>query len=295
MDLATYYTAQSAITNPGAHIELYNDLPGDIAGLCKVVQGLIIHYRGAEMFNYTIPDERLAEIDTRYVPHMLARIRELDDRPLTEERPPEKRLVGCCRDFSTLFCSMARHRGIPTRTRIGFAAYFNPGFNHDHEIVECWDAKEQRWRLVDPELSELHIRDNRIHFDVHDVPREQFIVGGLAWQWCRADRANPDKFGVEPDSFARGWWFIGHKVIQDLAAQNKMELLLWDTWGIMLNELTGEEDLALLDKLAIITQAGPAGFAEQLATYENVAGLKVTPPVMSYSPVAEPKEVDLTL
>lgn len=293
MNLTTYYTEQSPITNPADYAELYEGLPHDIAGLCKVVQGLIIHYRGAELFHYTIPEERLAEIDTRYVPKMLARIRELDNRPLTEERPPEKRLVGCCRDFATLFCSMARYCGIPTRTRIGFAAYFNPGFNHDHEIVECWDEKEQRWRLIDPELSELHIQENRIRFDVHDVPRDQFICGGLAWQWCRADKAEPDKFGVEPNSPVGGWWFIGHKLIQDLAAQNKMELLLWDTWGVMLKELTGEEDMALLDKLAIVTQAGSAGFAEQLATYENVEGLKVTPPVISYSPVAEPREVEL--
>ena len=293
MDLATYYKQQSPITNPGDYAEMYEDLPNEIAGLCKVVQGLIIHYRGAEMFHYAIPDERLPEIDTRYVPTMLARIRELDDRSLTQERPPEKRLVGCCRDFATLFCSMARYRGIPTRTRIGFAAYFNPGFNHDHEIVECWDAGEQRWRLVDPELSELHVQENRIRFDVCDVPRDQFIVGGLAWQWCRADKADPDKFGVEPDSSARGWWFISHKLVQDLAAQNKMELLLWDTWGVMLKEMTGEEDLALLDKLALVTQGGSDGFLEQLATYEYVDGLKVTPPVMCYSPVAEPREVEL--
>ncbi len=74
-----------------------------------------------------------------------------------------------------------------------------------------------------------------------------------------------------------------------------MELLLWDTWGIMLKELTGEEDLALLDKLAVVTQAGAEGFAEQLSTYENVEGLKVSPPVMSYSPVAEPQEVEFAL
>ncbi len=292
MDLASYYARQSPITNPGDYTELYEDLPNDVAGLCKVVQGLIIHYRGAELFHYTIPDERLPEIDTRYVPKMLARIRELDNRSLTEERPPEKRLVGCCRDFATLFCSMARYRGIPTRTRIGFAAYFNPGFNHDHEIVECWDAGAQRWQLVDPELSELHVQENKIRFDVHDIPRDQFIVAGLAWQWCRADKADPDKFGLEPDSIVKGWWFISHKLVQDLAAQNKMELLLWDTWGVMLKEMTGEEDMALLDKLAIVTQAGSDGFAEQLATYENVDGLKVIPPVMCYSPVAEPRKVE---
>src|SRR5256886_10114387 len=36
----------------------------------------------------------------------------LDPRPLAEARPPERRLVGCCRDFTVLLCAMARHHGI---------------------------------------------------------------------------------------------------------------------------------------------------------------------------------------
>ncbi len=234
MDIPTYYTSQSFITDPGEYANLYTDLPHDIDGLCRVVQGLIIHYRGGEMFNYAIPDERKIEIDTRYVPKMLARIQELDARPLTEERPPERRFVGCCRDFATLFCSMARYWGIPTRIRIGFAAYFDPAFNPDHEIAECWDADEQRWRLVDPEMSPLHVRENKIAFDVHDVPRNQFMVGGLVWQKYRSGQTDPNLYGVDPDSDIKGAWFILDKLIQDLAAQNKKELLLWDGWGLML-------------------------------------------------------------
>ncbi len=148
MDITAYYTQQSRITDPGAYSDLFADLPRDIPGLCRVVQGLIIHYRGGEMFNYTIPADRLPEIDTCYVEKMLARISEMDARPLTEPRAPGKRLVGCCRDFATLFCAMARYHDIPTRTRVGFGNYFIPGFNYDHEIVECWDADQQRWRLI---------------------------------------------------------------------------------------------------------------------------------------------------
>ncbi len=145
-----FYSQQSNMTNPGTFVEIYADLPHDVASLCRVVQGLVIHFQGADMFNHTIPEERMKEIDTRNVAKILARIHELDSRTLTAERPPEKRFVGCCRDFATLFCSLARYCGIPTRTRIGFSAYFNPSFHHDHEIVECWDVEQQRWRLVDP-------------------------------------------------------------------------------------------------------------------------------------------------
>lgn len=295
MDITTYYTSQSFITDPGEYAYLYDDLPHDIDGLCRVVQGLIIHYRGGEMFNYTIPDERKVEIDTRYVPQMLARIQELDTRHLTEERPPERRLVGCCRDFATLFCSMARYRGIPTRTRIGFAAYFDPAFYHDHEIAECWDVDEQRWRLIDPEMSPLHVRENKIAFDVHDVPRDQFMVGGLVWQMYRSDQTDPNLYGVDPGSDIKGAWFIRHKLIQDLAAQNEKELLLWDGWGLMLKEELSEDDLALLDKLATLTQGGNDTFDEIRAVYESDERLRVPPVVMNYSPVAEPSEVRLKM
>lgn len=293
MDIAAYYTSQSFITDPGEYTYLYDDLPRDIDGLCKVVQGLIIHYRGGEMFGYTIPEERKVEIDTRYIPDMLARIQELDNRPLTEERPPERRFVGCCRDFATLFCSMARYRGIPTRVRAGFATYFNPTFNHDHEIAECWDADAQRWRLVDPELSSLHIRENKISFDVHDVPRDQFMVGGLVWQLCRSGQADPNLFGVDPDTNLKGMSFIPDYVILDLAAQNKQELLLWDSWGLMLKGELSEDDIALLDTLATLTQGGNETLAEAQSMYEHDGRLRVPSVVMKFGPVAEPCEVQL--
>lgn len=295
MDIPTYYTEQSFITDPGEYAYLYENLPHDIDGLCRVVQGLIIHYRGGEMFDYTIPEARKVEIDTRYVPKMLARIQELDNRPLTEGRPPERRFVGCCRDFATLFCSMARYRGIPTRTRAGFATYFNTAFNHDHEIAEYWDEDAQRWRLVDPELSPLHIKENRITFDVQDVPRDQFMVGGLVWQQCRAGQADPNLFGVDPATNLKGMSFIPGYVILDLAAQNKQELLLWDGWGLMLKEELSEDDLALLDKLAMLTQGGNDTLAESQTTYEHDERLRVPPVVMNFSPVAEPAEVRLLM
>lgn len=299
MNPLEYYTTQSLITDPGEYLGLFADLPHDVSGLCQVVQGLIIHFEEGDLFGYTIPEDRLPEVDTRYTEKMLARIVELDDRLLTEPRPLEKRLVGCCRDFAVLFCAMARYQGIPTRTRVGFAAYiaeFGPDFNADHEIAECWDGSEKRWRLVDPEQSDLLIKMNNIQFDTKDIPRDQFVVAGRAWQICRAGKADPDKFGVDPDSYSKGWWFIRNRLIHDLASQNRMELLLWDTWGLMDYGIEPtEEDLVLLDRVARLAQAGNEAFDEMRAIYENDAGLKVPPVVRSYSPVAEPSEVVLAV
>jgi len=295
MDPLVYYTKQSPITDPGKYAKLFCNLPNDIEGLCRVVQGLIIHYLdGEKLFDYTIPDDRLPEVDICYLEVMLARILQLDDRPLTEPRPPEKRLVGCCRDFATMLCAMARHKNIPARTRVGFGAYFDPGFYVDHEIVEYWDVRNKCWRLVDPEMSELHIRVYKIPFDTRNVPRDQFIVGGLAWCLCRTGEADPDRFGHGSDSDIKGWWFIRHRLIHDLAALNKMELLLWNAWGLMEREPT-EEEIALLDKVALLTQAGNEVFPQVRKIYENETRLKVPAVVTKYSPVAAPNQMKLAI
>ena len=126
MDPLTYYARQSPITDPAMQAGLLDDLPHDVAGLCRVVQGLVVHYRLGHLFDLEIPEERLPEIDTRYAESMLARIAELEDGSLAEVRPPEKRLVGCCRDFTVLFAAMARHLGFPARARVGSQTTSSP-------------------------------------------------------------------------------------------------------------------------------------------------------------------------
>jgi hypothetical protein len=253
-----------------------------------------------EKNGYTIPQERLSEVNFRYIDKMLARIIELDDRPLIEPRPPEKRLVGCCRDAATLFCAMARHQGIPTRVRSGFASYFtklDPDFNCSHNVAEFWDSREKRWRLVDAELDKLTIEENNIQFEVYDIPRDQFLVGGKAWQMCRAGVADPNRFGVSGFGDMKGLPFVRGNLILDLAAQNKMELLDWDCWGLMLRGLKAhtDEELRLLDKVAVLTQAGNEALPEMQTLYEAEADLKVPAVITCYNPVGASFEVTLAV
>lgn len=87
-------------------------------------------------------------------------------------------------------------------------------------IAEYWDTDENRWRLVDPDVLDLTVKENDLQFNVCDVPRDQFLVAGKAWQMCRAGEADPDKFGIED---LRGLWFVRGDLVLDLAAQNKVE------------------------------------------------------------------------
>jgi len=283
-----YYASHGPITDPRAEANAFAGLPADLRALTRIVQDLVFHYFADQhVLGWTPPKERLPEIDARTVPAMLARLRTLDPRPLTEPRPPERRILGCCPDFTVLLCAMARHQGIPARARVGFATYFEPGFHTDHEIVEWWDAGQQRWRLVDPELSQRHVAHFKIGFDPFDVPRDAFLVGGRAWQLCRAGQADPDSFGLDPRApQPRGLGFVRSHLVQDLAALNKLELLLWDIWGLMRAEPGAA--LPLLDEAAERTQAAD-GFADVRRLYAT-PGFTVPARVQCLSPARGPHE-----
>jgi len=284
LDPQGYYLQQSSTTAPGEYAALLDGVPSDVEGLCRVVQGLIIHHLdGDRLFGYTVPRERLVELDTCSVAEMLERILDLHDAPVTEERPPERRLAGCCRDFATLFCSLARHQGIAARVRSGYARYFHAGFNYDHMLAEWWDAGRERWVLVDPEMSPRHVEAYKVPFDPYDVPREQFIGGGQAWILCRGGEADATDFGLAPESDRKGWWHVRDRLVRDLAAQNSKELLLWDAWGLMERD-PSEDELALLDEAAWLTEAGGSAFDYVRSIYEGEESLRVPPVVNRHSP-----------
>src|SRR5947208_2167864 len=98
-----YYASHGPITDPGPQAAAFAGLPADVPALTHAVQGLVYHYFADEkIFGWRPPTSRLPEIDTRPVRVMLARLAALDSRPLAEARPAERRLVGCCRDFTVL-------------------------------------------------------------------------------------------------------------------------------------------------------------------------------------------------
>ena len=283
-----YYATQSPITDPAQYANLYQSLPHDVEGVSQVVQGLVLHYFG-DKWLYNYPPERMGEIDTRYVSGIIQRLIELDARPLNEPRLPDTRFVGCCRDFTALSVSMLRQAGVPARSRHGFADYFEPGFYMDHVVVEFWNGSA--WQLWDSEIDAQHFNLN-----VYDVPRDRFIVGGQAWQMCRTGKADPDLFGLGSVAPLKGWSFIRSRMMQDLAALNKTEMLCWEEWAFDgAQEHLSEADLALLDHVAAVTQQGDAGFAEARRLFTEDERLRLPTVFRNFSPAHRPDELPLTM
>ena len=86
---------------------------------------------------------------------------------------------GNCTDFHSLFASMARSQGIPTRFEIGLSL---PRDQHEGEIAgyHCWSdfyVATYGWIPIDISEAWKHQEKKDYFFGSHDVDRVQFSVG----------------------------------------------------------------------------------------------------------------------
>jgi transglutaminase-like putative cysteine protease len=141
MDEPDYYRRHSRLTDPRSQRHQFDGLPADVAAMTKVIGGVLIHRDCTQRFGFTLAAQRRDEANTRYVEAILNYVGTLD------ERRPEDRFAGTCRDFTVLLCAMLREAGVAARARAGFAGYFTDGFFDDHWVVELWDD-DRGWYLV---------------------------------------------------------------------------------------------------------------------------------------------------
>jgi hypothetical protein len=273
-DPLAYYARRGIVTDPGPHADLLDQLPDEVGPLVTTLQGLLLHVYWAEAHGVTLTEERRKEVGIRSVRDMLARIRELDDRPLAEPRDLDRRLVANCRDYAVLLTAALRHRGVPARARSGFGTYFAPGEYMDHWVCEYWNDDDGRWVMVDAQIDELQTSTLAITFDPLDMPEGLFVTGGDAWLMCRAGDADPERFGIMD---LHGMSFVRGNVGHDFWALNRVETLPWEGWGVPWKEEDDvtEEDLAFLDEVSRLMRESDASFAALRALHEDDPRLRV--------------------
>jgi hypothetical protein len=264
MSLDTYRTPV-AMSDAGRQARLFDGLPHDVGGLAQVVQGLMVHEHIAPAYGLTLSPEQHAQAHLRSVEKILEIIAAQDRKPLPVARPAGERVVGVCRHFTLLHVAMLRAQGVAARARCGFGAYFVERMFIDHWVTEYWNEAQKRWVLVDAQLDGRQRELFKIGFDPLDVPRDQFLVAGQAWELCRAGKADPDSFAILD---MHGLWLIAGNVIRDVAALNNHEMLPWDVWGAMTRN-DAELDLPLIDRLAELSHAPDEHPAELQAAYED--------------------------
>jgi hypothetical protein len=274
------YTQQTEFSDPRGHGRLFDPLPDDPGGIGAVIRNLVVHYRASGI---DFPPDRLAEVDSRWADRLLDADRRRFDTPLAEPRAPEDRIVGCCRDFTLLTVAALRHKGIPARSRIGFADYFEPDWHYDHVITEYWDGA--RWVGMDTQVDKYVA-----------LAHGGFPTAAQVWTAYRRGEIDVNRYGVAPAvADLRGAWFVRNYVISELAHRRGQELLLWDLWGDMSLDLTG--DLSLIDEVADLLQSADAGDAAAEARlaelYLSSTALRPGRRIRCASPVGAEVTIDL--
>ena len=264
-----YYAEQGIITNPGNYTEIYQDLPSDVNELCKIVQSNVIHIFHAQRYGVELTEEKKKAVHIRKVEDMLEHIYQSDKRPIRFAREPEKRLVGNCRDFSVLLCSMLRHKNIPARARCGFATYFPADKIYvDHWICEYWNSDKQKWIQVDAQLDVVQLQQMNIKVAPHDLSPGQFLTAAMAWQKYKTGEENSEQFGIFD---MKGMWFISGNVVRDFLALNKIEILPWDSTDLMFgpDEDVSNDKMATIDQLARLCSDPEKNFELVRSIYEQ--------------------------
>lgn len=266
-----FYLGNGPLNGIGNGSRALRDLPRDIGALCEIVQGLLIHRDIAPwLYGLRLSGEKRDLANIRRVATIIDEIERFSAKPLRETRLPAERMPGVCWHFSSLIAAILRGQGVPARARCGFGAYFVRGRFEDHWVAEYWNAAEHRWVLVDAQLDGVQRSAFRVNLDPTDVPHDQFIFAGDAWQRCRAGFADPDLFGLSSLK-EQGLWWIAQNLIRDLASLNRLEMLPWDVWGMM-PKPTGfisDDDGTFLDRVATLTLGGDDAIGPLREIYED--------------------------
>ena len=189
---------------------------------------MLLHGEWAYAYGVEGGAVRAGEQNLRTVAEVLTRAFDLSAEPVSVSRAPLDRVVSICRHFTLIHTASLRFQGVPARVRCGFSSYFDSVKWYDHWITERWDGR--RWVRDDPQIDKVQAKILNLNFDPYDQPAGRFLTGGEAWIAARGGDVDPKVFGIH-DMWGLG--FIAGNVVNDFACLNKVEMLPWDSWGMM--------------------------------------------------------------
>jgi|GEM_PF-5650526 len=119
---------------------------------------------------------------------------------------------GICRRYTLACVAIMRSKGIPARSRCGFAIYLKQGAYEDHWVIEYMD--KGKWVLADAQKM------------MFDIKPGQFINGAVAWQLVRQYNFDPALFG-----------FFGHHEMGESGLHYVIGNMIRDASGLLKCEL----------------------------------------------------------
>ena len=257
-----HYLTPGVYTNPACYKYYFLSLPHDIPELGKLVCSQVIHRITLREGN-TNANKNLVYGDIQKFPWhrmrceddilltaaaMTAELFRLDNRGFTLERQVENKIVVTCRYVSVLMTAILKAKGIPCRSRSGFAPYFNEGLSFDHWINQYWSRQDSRWINFDADFLE----DDRIEFNQYDIPFDKFDWAADTWLKIRKNEVNGNTFvyaGGEKSLSAaiRAVFYDFHALMN-----NEISYLFQPAYISGKFEKLSEKDLTEIDSLAYL-------------------------------------------
>ena len=285
-----HYLEFGPFTYPGLYADYFRSLPDGPKELGDLISHQIIHRvtlaEGNQNANADLrygdmnrwPWHRMPCEDDIYLtaPAMAAGLFRLDGRGFVPDRQVEHKLVLTCRFVSVLVSSIYKAKGIPCRSRAGFAPYCRPGKSMDHWINQLWSEKEQRWITFDADGFYEGLPVPVTQYDVRDG---QFDWAAQAWLDIRAGRTDGARFLYADGLGTNGLRAVGRYLVYDFHALMNHEISYvfqprFMEGFLLRGEPLGEESLGLLDRLAELLLDPDESFQALCGLWETERGFR---------------------
>lgn len=249
-----HYKKTGTYTYAGFYKEYFRSLPDDISTLGRLVCSQVIHRVTLKEGNTNANASLLYGDMNRYpwyrmrceddvlltAPALTAELFRMDERGFVKDRRTENKIVVTCRYVSVLMSAILKAKGIPARSRAGFAPYFQQGISMDHWINQFYNEKENRWVTFD---ADGFYEESGMFSFQYDMPQDCFDWVAKAYLEVRSGKTDGRQF-----LYADG---LGTCSLPAL-----IRYLIYDFHALMNNELTFSFLPAYLDgRLDKLTEA----------------------------------------
>lgn len=249
-----HYKKTGTYTYAGFYKEYFRSLPDDISTLGRLVCSQVIHRVTLKEGNTNANASLLYGDMNRYpwyrmrceddvlltAPALTAELFRMDERGFVKDRRTENKIVVTCRYVSVLMSAILKAKGIPARSRAGFAPYFQQGISMDHWINQFYNEKENRWVTFD---ADGFYEESGMFSFQYDMPQDCFDWVAKAYLEVRSGKTDGRQY-----LYADG---LGTCSLPAL-----IRYLIYDFHALMNNELTFSFLPAYLDgRLDKLTEA----------------------------------------
>lgn len=202
--ILNHHLTTGVYTYAGNYKNYFRGLPDNIPELGNLVCSQIIHRVTLKQGNTNANASLLYGDMTKFPWHrmrceddilltamaMTAELYRLDERGFVLDRQVENKIVVTCRYVSVLMSAILKAKGIPCRSRSGFAPYFKDGLSLDHWINQYWDERQLKWIAFDADF----FGDDGLGFNQYDIPYNKFDWAADTWLKIREKKTDGNMF-----------------------------------------------------------------------------------------------------